>query len=95
MTWLYFVNYFFFQWFFIRLARAEEKIISDVKVWFEGSDDIIKNLIKVKTQAKETTYQWYSIMGFVWPLSGWNTPYKFIGKTFYKRLTKKKLKCYL
>jgi hypothetical protein len=55
MTKLKFINYFFLQLFFIRLARI------------------------VDTDTNKTVG--YKILKWVVPFSGWNTNYKYIGKT--------------
>lgn len=52
MTLLQFINYFFVQWFGLRIARSVEAV---------GVD-------KYKTLA-------WGVL-FVWPLTGWNRPYK-------------------
>jgi hypothetical protein len=52
MTALQFINYYFVQWFGLRIARSVEAV---------GVD-------------KYRTLAWGVI--FVWPLTGWNSPYK-------------------
>ncbi len=89
MTKLEFANKFFFQWLFIRLARCEQNYIlqfdiNSVNMMPDGS-------ASVGGQVKENqVYQWYCIMGFILPLSGWSNDYIYLWK-FTKRITSKKL----
>lgn len=92
MTWLQFVNVFFFQWFFIRLARCTGADKVNLKVDFSRPDEeaMIKNLVKVTGTYQERKWQHYGIYGFVVPCTGWWNDYIALCKPFYKQLTKKK-----
>lgn len=52
MTFLKFINMFFFQWFFVRLTKHYDS---------------------------RRVLMFYSIQGFIWPTTGWNSDYKYIG----------------
>lgn len=60
MTWLYFLNLFILQWFFVRLVR----IVYTVDI------------------TGETTTTKYKFAFGIYPLTGWNTPYKFIDEKY-------------
>lgn len=90
MTKLEFLNKFFFQWFFIRLTFCQTRIITEMKLseislLTDGNYGIggqVKNY-KIK--------YWYSLQGWVLPLSGWEDDYRTIGKRWYLRVTKKRI----
>lgn len=42
----------------------------------------------IENKDDEVKYQWYSIMFWVVPFTGWNTNFKFIGKRHLKQITK-------
>ena len=89
MTKLEFVNKFFFQWFFIRLTRCQQKIITDFKM-FEGSI-IGPGQFGVGGNCKYSIKQWYSIQGWIVPLTGWGGDFKFIGNGWMKSITKERM----
>jgi len=93
MTWLKFLNYYILQWFFIRIARCTQKnvtsfdlkeasLMSNGNMAIGGSGDIQK-------------IQWYSIMYWTVPLTGWGDKFVFLNKkdqAKYIRITRKKNK---
>lgn len=87
MTKLEFVNKFIFQLFFARLTRCQERIIDKVD-FYETS--ITPDGFGWGGNVRESHIeQWYSIMFWVVPFTGWNSKFKFIGKQQLKRITKK------
>lgn len=90
MTKLEFVNKFIFQLFFVRLTRCREtkqeyKPLAHPQQLQANEDGYFWPLADVI----DVTYQWYSIMFWVVPFTGWNSKFKFIGKQQLKRVTKK------
>lgn len=91
MSWLKFVNVFFFQWFFIRLARCTgtAKRISDIKFGWDNSQ-LDTGDSEIRVYYTQKAYRYYGIYGFVLPLTGWYNNYINIGTPFCKQITKKK-----
>ena len=89
MTWLKFINVFFFQWFFIRLTKCSKKIIKNYKIM---SFDMMPNgNFGSRGTGTTETKTWYSIQGFIVPCTGWRNNFKFVNKEpkFWK-ITKEK-----
>jgi len=78
MTWLEFINKFFFQWFFIRLAQyrqVEDYELNHVAHMADGSTHI----------SGRGNFKWrYKFIGFIVPTTGWSekNDFKFIIKKF-------------
>lgn len=91
MTWLKFVNVFFFQWFFIRLVRCTgtDRRVFDINFgWNNNQIDI--NDIEIRVYWLEMKYKYFGIYGFVLPLTGWYNDYTILGRPFCKQITRKK-----
>lgn len=87
-----FFNRFIFQHFFFRLARNSEKEIKSVDL--KSANMVDGNSLSVGYRINEygDTYQWYSLMLFVVPYTGWGIDYIFIfKKPVNLRITKKKV----
>lgn len=85
MTKLEIVNKFFFQWFFVRLARCEQSYSMQEVVKIDFFAPLSTD------EYKEYRFRWYSLMTFVVPLTGWGAKYKYLGKKRFYRITKKKM----
>lgn len=88
MTRLGFINIFILQWFFIRLARNQERIIDK----FEPTSYSIgpNGGMEGKITASRTI-TWYSIMWCIVPLTGWWSDYIYLTKKAkHLRITPKK-----
>jgi hypothetical protein len=90
MTWLLFINKYFLQYFFIRLARCEDKKIkknnnlTSVRVVDGGS-------LEITSDDNVKLYKWFSILYWVKPYSGWNSDFIYLNnKHNYLRITKRK-----
>lgn len=83
MTKLGFINYFFLQWFCFRLARCQ----SPIKL----SIDFGAGFLKEGEYETGSKMQWYSVLYFVVPLTGWNNDYRFMGKQRLRRITRKRM----
>lgn len=89
MTKLEFANKAVFQWFFVRLTRCEQNIIIDVvvdscSILPGGSCGMAFKKKGVKTKRH------YAIQGWIVPLTGWSSAFKFIGKQWFIKVTKPK-----
>jgi len=89
MTKLEFVNKVVFQWFFVRLTRCQQKVITEFKM-YEVS--IAPGGYAPGGDVKYKIEQWYSIQGWIIPLTGWRKEFKFIGKNWFLKVTKPKVK---
>lgn len=87
MTKLEFVNKFFFQWLFVRLTRCEQKVITDFNL---QEISITPHGYAPGGTVKYKTEQWYSIQGWIIPLTGWSNDFKFIRKQWFIKVTKPK-----
>jgi len=90
MTWLKFVNVFFFQWLFVRLTKcSREEIISIDKLI---SYDIMPDgSIGSRAVGTKATKIWYSIQGFIIPCTGWWNSFIYIGEPVFWKITKEKI----
>lgn len=91
MTWLYILNKFILQFFFIRLTRHTQRVITEADIYevsMAGSRGYgIGGMVNKWHQE-----QWFSIQCWVIPFSGWNRDYKYLGHgPKYYRLTKNKI----
>lgn len=92
MTLLKFVNVSFFQWFFVRLTRCENKII-------KSCDPTSFNILpgnKIGMQANNVLYDTiylYSIQYFILPCTGWWNKFIYLnGKPKFIKISKTKFK---
>ena len=87
MTLLKAVNVFLLQWFFIRLTICTERRIveydlKEVSLMSDGS-------ITTGGTGKVEVWQWYSIQGWVLPITGWWNDFKYMNKKpFFIKCTK-------
>lgn len=76
MTILELSNKIFFQWLFLRLTRCRQYFVLE----YDKSGEI-------KRVGKE---EWYSIQGWIIPMTGWRGDFKVIGsERWFWRITKK------
>lgn len=87
MTKLEFVNKVFFQWFFVRLTRCQQRVITEFKI---TEISIVPGGYAPGGDAKYKTEQWYSLQGWIVPITGWGNDFKFIGKRWFIKITKAK-----
>ena len=78
MTWLKAINVFILQWFFVRLTRHSEKLITqftlkEISVIHNGG-------LGFGGSGKIETHQWYSIQYWVLPCTGWWSDYILLNK---------------
>jgi hypothetical protein len=85
MTKLEFANKAFFQWVFVRLTRCQQKVITEFKM---HEISITPNGYKPGGKVEYRTEQWYSLQGWIIPLTGWRNDFKFIGKQWFIKITK-------
>lgn len=80
------LNYYFLQFFFIRLTRCEQRVITK----FDLHSVSIGGGVSGSPAEYHTEY-WWSIQYWIIPFTGWTSPFKCIGKaTRYLRITKNK-----
>lgn len=83
------INFLFLQWFFVRLTKNTLNIINKIEM-FECS--LTEAGYAVGGVIKEMhIQQWYSIQGFIIPLTGWINSFSYLNKPFFIRVTKKKI----
>lgn len=88
MSKLEILNKYLLQWCFFRLARCQEKIIEEFKL--ESVSVMKNNNHSMSGKCNFYILEWFSIMYFVAPLTGWDSNYRFIfGKCKTFRITKK------
>lgn len=91
MSILEFSNRFFFQWFFVRLTRCKQRVVDEIDMTHvsflpNGNHGIGGYIVKAHTE------EWYSFQGWIVPMSGWGTDFKYFGKTnWFKKMTKNKI----
>jgi hypothetical protein len=78
MTWLKAINVFILQWFFVRLTRHNEKVITefilkDISIMPDG-------LAGMGGAGKVSIHQWYSIQYWILPCSGWGNEFIYLNK---------------
>lgn len=90
-SWLEFFNKLFFQFFFIRLTKCQQKRIENYKIKsFDLMSDGSFSPQGVVGESK--IYQWYSIQYWVLPLTGWKHDFIFLNKKpKFIRVSKEKL----
>jgi hypothetical protein len=76
MSWLGLFNRIVLQWFFIRLTKCSEKRIEEFNL--QSYDLMPDGNISSRGTGKVNNYQWYSIMYWVVPFSGWDSNFKYI-----------------
>lgn len=77
MSKLKFFNAFLLQWFFVRLTKCQEKVVTEfdmyeVSIMPDGS-------FAPSGTAKYKTFQWYSLQYWVIPCTGWWSDFKYVG----------------
>lgn len=77
MSKLKFINVFLLQWFFVRLTRCQERVVTEfdmyeISLMPDGS-------FAPGGRAKYKTYQWYSIQYWIIPCTGWWSDFKYVG----------------
>jgi hypothetical protein len=78
MSWLGFLNFFLFQWFFIRLTYCKTKVIEDFTL---TEISLTMGGYAVGGYSKKThTYYWYSIQKWILPLTGWYGNFVYLNK---------------
>jgi hypothetical protein len=94
MTWLKAVNVFLLQFFFIRLVRFEDELITNVTIKeasFMSNDTIgIGDVVM-----KKKTFEWYGLRLWVVPFTGWGKKNEFTcltKKPSFVQITAKKEK---
>jgi hypothetical protein len=85
MTKLEFVNKVFLQWFFIRMTRCQRKVFTEFKMY---EISIVPGGYAPGGTGKYKTEQWDSIQGWIIPLTGWSTDFKFLGKRWFVKVSK-------
>lgn len=90
MTFLNFVNYYFFQWFCIRITRNEEKRFITGKL---VEISLIPGNIYGPTYeaVHNESIKWLSVQYWVVPLSGYGKPFSYYGSPKFLRITKKRV----
>lgn len=82
--WMEILNKVFFQFLFIRLTKCIET--TDIKI---NEVSILKDGAGVGGTVKSIN-EWYSIQGFILPLTGWKSDFIFLNKKpFNIQITKK------
>lgn len=79
MIWLKFINVFFLQWFFIRLTKCSEKIVTMHKLL--SYDLMPDGNLSSRGMGKTEKHTWYSIQYFIVPCTGWWNDFIFLTKT--------------
>lgn len=85
------VNKLIFQWFFIRVVLCQQKEVIGVKfdslsLLPDGSYGFAFRDPQLKIK------YWYSLKGWISPFSGWGNDFKYIGKSWFVKITKEKYK---
>jgi hypothetical protein len=89
MSKLGFFNRFVFQLFFIRLAKNQENKVKTMKI--VSYDLMSDGSISSRGYGNTELWQWYSIMYWVKPFTGWSSDYVYLTKdkkVKYYKLTK-------
>lgn len=91
MSWLKIVNVFFFQWFFVRLTKCTDKVVTMYTVL--SYDMMADGSIGSRGKGITETRSWYSIQGFIVPTTGWGRDFVFLTKEpkFWKVTKPKKV----
>ena len=88
--WLKFINVVFLQWFFVRLTKNSEKVITEYKI--HSLDMMADGQIGSRGVGKTENRYWYSIQGFIVPCTGWWIDFKFVSKEpMFWKITKVKV----
>jgi hypothetical protein len=91
MTWLKIVNVFFLQWFFIRLTKCSEKVVTNISKLL-SYDLMPEGNISSRAMGTIETHTWYSIQGFIVPCTGWWNDFKYVSKKpLFWKITKVRL----
>jgi hypothetical protein len=88
MSWLKIINVFLLQWLFVRLTLCKEIKIEDYKLL--SYDLMSDGSMSSRGTGAKIEYSWYSIQGFILPLSGWWSDFIYLTKkNKFIRLTEK------
>lgn len=92
-TTLHLLNWYLFQYLFIRICRFENKVITSFQL--DGISLMPNGSLAPAGKPVHRIETYYAIAGFIRPLSGYDRrPYKYFtpsGKPFYLRISKKKI----
>lgn len=88
ITWLWILNAFIMQWFFIRLVRARQREIE----YFDLKEVSITDIARFGIGGKPffRYKQWYSIHGFMLPITGWRKRNIYLTRPWFIKITKEK-----
>lgn len=90
MSWLKFVNLFFFQLFFVRLTKCSEQKVENYTLI---SFDLTIDGMSSRGHGTTKTYKWYAIQYWIVPMTGWKTDFIFLNKKpKFIKITNKKIK---
>ena len=78
MTWLKAINVFILQWFFVRLTRHNEMVISEFTL--KEVSIMPDGLVNMGVQGSSNIHQWYSIQYWVLPCTGWWSDFIYLNK---------------
>lgn len=81
-----FINVFFLQWFFIRLAKGSEKKVTNFDMKEVSLMPDLSLVVGGKVDYKEVKY--YAFLYWIVPLTGWWSDYKFIGSCNLMKISK-------
>ncbi len=88
MSWIKILNMLILQWFFVRLTICKEIKIENYKLL--SFDLMLDGNMASRGTGTKVEYSWYSIQGFVLPLSGWRSDFIYLNKKpFFKMITEK------
>lgn len=90
MTWLGFLNFLVLQWFGVRLARCQTQIDNlnmhgfpsyrGQAIMLSDSNRQLRRVRVVHLTTTTLTVQWFSLLRWVWPLTGWWSNYRWIAR---------------
>ena len=90
MSFLGFINRFFFQLFCVRLCKSQQQRVESFEVL--SYDLMSDGNIGSRGSGKIVKYQWYSLMLWVVPFTGWGSDFVYLNKKpIYINLTKEKV----
>ena len=89
MTFLGNLNYYLLQFLFIRLTRHQNRVITKFDIY---EISITNRGPETGGKIREFHFvQYYSLMYWVVPFTGWGNDYKYLSKVKYLRLTKDRI----
>lgn len=90
-SWLGLANRIILQWFFIRLAKQQDEVVTEYTM--HAVSMMPGGQFSTMGVGKKEKQYWYSIMYWVVPLTGWSTDYIYLNKSKeaeFVNLTKKR-----